>query len=98
MKIQLERGGGFVPAATRRSVTIDSDKLAPDAAARLRDLVAAAALPSLAAAARPISPPRPDAFHYRVVVEDGDQRYSLDAADPDLTPGLRSLVNWLMKH
>src|SRR3954451_16274062 len=98
MKIQLERGGGFVPAATRRSVTIDSDNLPADDAARLRDLVAAAALPSLAAAARPTSPPRPDPFHYRVVVEDGNQRYSVDAADPDLTPAFRSLVNWLMKQ
>jgi hypothetical protein len=80
-------------------VTIDSDTLPAEEAAQLEKLVVAANLPELVAEApRRAAKARPDAFHYRVVVEDGGQNYTIDAADPDLPASLRPLIDWAMKR
>jgi hypothetical protein len=99
MKIQLERGGGLAGAAARRSVTVDSDTLPADEAARLRELVAAADLPGLTGKAPSTQGvPRPDAFHYRLIVDDAGRRSRIDAADPGLSPPLSALIHWLLKR
>jgi hypothetical protein len=69
MRIEFTKGGGFAAPALRQSYAIDSDELSPAEAEELHTMVEALDMESLAnqsAAAQP----RPDAFHYRVKIND----------------------------
>ncbi|HEX7176189.1 MAG TPA: protealysin inhibitor emfourin [Pyrinomonadaceae bacterium] len=102
MRISFDRAGGFAAPAMRRSFKVDTDELAADEAEELRGLLAEADIPSAASrqnaeragAARP----RPDAFHYRLVVEDDEDTRTVVASDADMPESLRPLVQWLTKR
>ena len=97
MRIKFERGGGFLPTATRLSYTIDSADLPPTAANELQALVAEAkdAAPSSPAAN---SRPRPDVFYYRVSIEDETGSHTIEASDNDMPTTFRPLIDWLIKR
>ena len=99
MRIHFQRGGGLAAPAMRQSYTVETDALPDDEAQELRDLINSADIPSLAGrtgASR--SAPRPDAFSYRLVIEDGDQRHTVEASDADMPATLRPLVSWMIKR
>jgi hypothetical protein len=97
MRVHLERAGGFAPSAMRLSHAVDSDELSNEDAAELRTLVADADVAALTSRVRN-SPPRPDAFHYRVTVDSDDGRHTVEASDSDMPAALRPLVEWLIKR
>ena len=97
MRVNLERAGGFAPPAMRLSCAVDSDELSAEDAAELKALVAGADVAALTGRARNSSP-RPDAFHYRVTVDDDDGRHTVEASDGDMPATLRPLVEWLIKQ
>jgi hypothetical protein len=85
MRVVLERTGGV--AGARRALRLASGSLPATVEGRLRDALARAgffALPRRLAPAQP----RPDAFHYRLEVEDGARRHAVEfeesAAGEDL--------------
>jgi hypothetical protein len=76
-------------------VTIDCDRLPPQAAARLRELVRRADLfarPQRAAAALP------DARVYTIALDDGAQCRTVSVPEPIADPALRALVDELAQH
>jgi hypothetical protein len=97
MRVHLERAGGFAPSAMRLSRAVDSDELSTEEAAALKALVADADVAALAGRVRN-SPPRPDAFHYRVTVDSDDGRHTVEASDGDMPATLRLLVEWVIKQ
>lgn len=98
MRIHFERGGGFAPTAMRLSHTVEPEGLPAEEAAELRKLVADANVAGLAGRTSN-APPRPDAFHYRLTVEDDDATtHQIVASDADMPAALRPLVSWLTKH
>ena len=97
MRIHFERGGGFAPTAMRLKHTVEPQELPAEEAAELNRLVAEADVAGLAGRTSN-TPPRPDAFHYRLTVEDGDATHQIVASDADMPAALRPLVKWLTKH
>jgi hypothetical protein len=99
MRIHFERAGGFAAPAMRQKVTIDPGTLPADEARSVADLVKAADLPALANRPRPErARPRPDAFHYRITVEDGGTRSTVEASDGDVPAALVPLIDWLSRR
>ena len=97
MRIEFKRAGGFAAPAMRLDYTVDLDKLSADEAAEVQRLVQQMDIAELAA--RPVSnPPRPDAFHYRVVIDGPAGRHTIQASDADMPGLLRPLVEWLTQH
>ena len=92
MRIEFERTGWF--AGIRFAAAIDTETLPPDDARALQDLVAEADFFRLPA--RLVSPaPGADRFQYRITVESGGQRRTLEAGEAALPETLRSLVERL---
>ncbi|MFL5574394.1 MAG: protealysin inhibitor emfourin [Gemmatimonadaceae bacterium] len=99
MRVHFERAGGFAAPAMRQRWTVDLDALPTEQAEQLRALVSAADVPGLAA--RPVdSMPRasPDAFHYRLTIDDGTREDTVVASDADMPGALWPLVRWLSEH
>jgi emfourin len=94
MRVRLERSGGF--AGARLAVDVEEASLPPDDRAALRDLVRACDFFSL--------PPRlggaatPDAFGYRLAVEDGGRAHTVTARDEGMPDGLCALVDFLVER
>jgi hypothetical protein len=83
----------------RRTATVQEDALSPDEARELAGLVAAADLPAGASEqGERAMTASPDAFHYRLTVEVGGRKYSLQLSDTDMPARLRPLINWLTKR
>lgn len=97
MRIHFERGGGFAPTAMRLSHTVEAQELPASEAAELRRLIADADVAGLAGRTS-VAPPRPDAFHYRLTIEDDAATHQIVASDADMPTTLRPLVSWLTKH
>jgi hypothetical protein len=97
MRIHFERGGGFAPTAMRLSHTVETQELPATEAAELRNLVSGADIAGLAGHASN-TPPRPDAFHYRLTIEDDAATHQIVTSDADMPAALRPLVSWLTKH
>ena len=99
MRIRFDRAGGFAGPAMRRSYTADTDTLPADEAKELRALLNATDIPGLAAQPPGAQPrARPDAFHYRLVVEEGGQQHTVEVSDADMPSSLRPLVHWLLQR
>lgn len=99
MRIRFDRAGGFAAPAMRRSLTVDTEELAADEAEELLALVRRADIPDAAGhQSAEASGPRPDALHYRVIVEDGDDSHTVVASDADMPQTLRPLVQWLSER
>jgi hypothetical protein len=92
-RVEFERTGGF--AGMRVAAAIDSTKLPPEDARQLEENLAAAGFFHL--------PPRPaspaggaDSFHYRITVEEGGRKHTVEcgesAAPEALQPLLRQLT------
>ena len=97
MRIEFQRSGGFAAPAMKLSHSVDSVDLPADEAEELEALVKQADVANLPA--RSVGErPRPDAFYYRVVIEDERGRNTIVTSDADMPPALRPLVNWLSQH
>jgi hypothetical protein len=81
----------------RLSYAVDSGELSTEEAVELKALVADADVAALTGRVRN-SPPRPDAFHYRVTVDSDDGRHTVEASDGDMPATLRPSVEWLIKQ
>jgi hypothetical protein len=95
MKIEFSRSGGFAAPAMKQNLEIDTDDLPPHEAKELLELVDKADIPSTPRV--PISP-RPDAFHYRIKIGDGDVSHTATASDADMPESLNPLVDWLTQR
>jgi hypothetical protein len=99
MHIRFNRAGGFAGPAMRRSYTVDTDTLPAEEANELRALVNTTDIPGLAAQPAGAQPRvRPDAFHYRLIIEEGGRQHTLEVSDTDMPPSLRPLVHWLLQR
>lgn len=93
MQIELERTGGV--AGIRFAATVDTETLATDEAARLRQLVDDSNFFSLPARLS-ASAPGPDRFHYRFTVRTPERSHTVDVSEGALPLPLRALTDWLM--
>jgi hypothetical protein len=96
MRVVLATHGGQAAAINMRLPprVLDSDRLPPEAAAELRELVAAARAeeaPEKAENAR-------DAMSYTVTVDDGGESATITASDTAMSPAFAALLSWLQKH
>jgi hypothetical protein len=92
IRVDLVRSGGFAGISQRASV--DTDKLPPDEAAGIAELVRAVDFDALAS-----GPPRaPDRFQYDLDVQQGRRRHHLTLGERSVTPELRALIDHLMKQ
>ncbi len=96
MRIEFRIDGGLAafPGLTK-PVSIDCDRLPPQANARLRELVQRADLfkrPQRAASGMP------DARVYTIAVDDGAQCRTVTVPEPIADPALRELVDELAQH
>ncbi|PSB24198.1 hypothetical protein C7B82_27930 [Stenomitos frigidus ULC18] len=93
MQITLERSGGFTGMPL--TITVDTAKLSPDNAARLRHLVEAAdffRLPD-----RVSTPAQPDRFEYTVTIQEGTQKHTITVGEAAIPEPLKPLLHWLME-
>ena len=92
MRIQFERSGGFAGLLVQK--TIDTDSLPLQEADKLVNLVEEANFFDLPAQ---ISAPSPgaDQFQYKVTVEEGDQRHTVEIIEPASPDALRQLLREL---
>jgi Emfourin len=98
LHIQFERSGGFGGSAARRTCTFDAADLPAAEAEEIRVLLQTADLDQLAVPASSSQSPRPDEFHYRIVVEREGRRYQFDVSDGKMPASLRPLVKWLTRR
>jgi hypothetical protein len=97
MKIEFTRSGGFAAPAMNRQVEIDTQQLPQHKAEELKKLVEDADLRGVGATGT--SNPRPDEFHYQIVVEDDDgQRVTAKTSDSEMPEALSPLIDWLSKQ
>ncbi len=92
MRVRLERSGGF--GGVRRSFTVDATALAPERAAELRRLVAAADLASFPENPTPLAG-RPDRFVYRLVVEDEAGSRAVTVGEDSASEEMQRLLDWV---
>lgn len=97
MRIEFQRSGGFAAPAMKLSHSVDSDDLPAHEAEQLEALIKQADVANLSAGAVG-ERPRPDAFYYRVVIEDERGRNTIVTSDADMPPALRALIQWLSRH
>ena len=92
MRASLVRTGGF--AGVSMSSMVDTDKLPPEDAQRLKQLVESANFFQLP---ETIAPPKaqPDRFQYRLTVEDDNRSHTVTIAESDLPPSVRPLADFL---
>ena len=95
MKAKVERTGGF--AGGKLTSACDTEQLDSGDAQKLRQLVTSAKFFNLPASIMPAKA-QPDRFQYRVTIEDGGRVYSVTVCETELTPSLRSLTDFLMRH
>ena len=93
MKIEFSRAGGLSAPAMRQNVEIDTDDLPEGEADEVRNLITNAGIAELAKQAKPS--PRPDAFHYRIRVNDKGVSHTATVSDADMPETLSPLIEWL---
>lgn len=93
LRLDLEQTGGFGGLTLRRK--LDTADLAPDAAAEVEQLVAAA---ERAPAPEPPSRPIPDAAHYELTIERDGAGRRLSFDDPAVAPEVRMLIARIHAH
>jgi hypothetical protein len=99
MRIHFERTGGLAGPAARRSCTVDADSLPEGEAKEFHDLVREANVPALAGhSPAEGEPARPDAFRYRLTLEDGGRQHALEVGESAMPATLRPLIKWLTKR
>ena len=86
VRVLVTRTGGF--AGVSRSWRLEEADLDDEGAARLRALVAAAACEQVEPA-----PPRPDGFEVELVLERGDEHWSVRLPERSATGPVRELLD-----
>lgn len=94
MQITLQRTGGFAGIPMTKSV--DSAKLPPAEADRLRQMVESAGFFQLSP--HMTAKPAPDRFQYLLTVTENGKSHSVSMDETALPPALKSLVEWLMRR
>lgn len=91
MKATLKTFGGFAPGLRPRPRVVESSKLDPAHAHRLRSLVAGVhgAVPEARA---------PDERRYEVAIEDGGECRTVCCADSAMTPTFAALLAFIEAH
>lgn len=97
MRIQFERTGGLAAPAMRRGCTVDTASLPKDEAREVEDLLDAANLFAIPAGPAAQAAGR-DVFTYRITVEDGGRRHSVEVPERGMPAALRPLIDWLKKR
>ncbi|MEJ2263969.1 MAG: hypothetical protein P8X95_11020 [Anaerolineales bacterium] len=92
MRIQFQRSGGFAGLLVRTN--IDTASLSKEEAEKLQKMVAEAGFFDLPAQ---LSSPAPgaDQFQYKVSIEEGDHRHTVEASDQAAPDSLRPLLREL---
>ena len=93
MRISFERSGGF--AGMMLTVCVDTAKLAPPEATRLKSLVEAANFFQLPEAIAPAA--QPDRFQYHLTVAEKQRQHSITVSESAIPGSLKPLVEWLME-
>lgn len=91
MRVSVVRGGGL--AGLIRTVSADSDQLAPDDRRELAALVRQTGL--LGAPAAGSGAPEPDRFTYTVTVEDHGHSRTVAFPERSLPAEVRNLISWV---
>ena len=91
MHVEFQRYGGLSPALMNRAPRYVAD-LTPHDAAQVRALVPVDFYVLKTPLARR---PAPDAFHYDIVVQDGEQRNAITLGEDEIPPSLQPLLEWL---
>ncbi len=91
MRIEFKRSGGFMGLSL--STTVDTDSLAVQEADDLKRLVEAAGFFTLPATLK--STKGADQFTYRLTIESGDQRHTVEVSDSVAPESLRPLLQRL---
>lgn len=94
MNIRFERSGGF--AGLRHTRSISSGELSAEEQKRLADLVQAARFFELPAVLRS-SVPGADRFQYRISVETGQLKHTVQVDEAAVPHQLQPLIAWLKK-
>jgi hypothetical protein len=97
MRIELERSGGFAGAAMRRRVSVDTSTLAPAVAGHVERLARALRASTPATPSGSEGRPSPDAFHYRLTIEDGGASHAVLVSDDTASEAARALIDWLLE-
>lgn len=92
MRIQFERSGGFAGMLVRAN--LDTAFLSPEEADKLQKMVEEASFFELPGQ---LSSPSPgaDQFQYKVSVEEGDRRHTVETSDQAAPDSLRPLLREL---
>jgi hypothetical protein len=100
MRIHFERAGGLAPAAMKKTCTVDTANLPADEAREVEGLLKAVDFADLAARSTAFSgrSRERDGLLYRITVEDGDQKHTIQASDGNMPPALRPLIGWMEKR
>ncbi len=93
VKVQFARTGGF--AGMRLMASVDTETLPPEEADRLRRLIARAAFFEQLTSLRSATP-APDRFQYRVTVEEGDRRKTVELDESSIPKSVRPLLDYLV--
>ncbi len=95
MRVTLVRSAGLIPVVTE--TVVDTVTLAPGHAISLEARVRESGiLEADAPQSRPAGASIPDAAGYRLTVDDGQLRRTLDLEEPGLAPAIRSLIEWVI--
>ena len=92
MRIEFERSGGFAGLLVRASV--DTAALPANEAGQLEEWVEQAGFFSLPERLRG-APSAADRFLYRLTIESGDRRHTVEMGESAVPPALSPLVDWL---
>jgi hypothetical protein len=90
MKVSILRGGGLAGIVTRTE--LDADRLPPDAARTLEQMVESAG--PLEEPAQASSESLPDELQYEVTLEDEHGRHTAHFGDTSIPEPVRKLVEW----
>jgi DNA-binding transcriptional LysR family regulator len=91
LKVSVVRGGGLTGLVI--TTTVDSAALSSDDASTLRAMVDGADLAGLPPTTS--RPNHPDAESFRITVENDGNRESVVLTERDLSPAVRSLIEWV---
>jgi len=81
----------------RLSYAVDTDELSASEADELQKLVESADIAGLGER-QSARRPRPDAFSYRLKIDNEDGSHTIVASDTDMSASLRQLITWLVKR
>jgi hypothetical protein len=94
LNIRFERSGGF--AGLRQTRSISSGELSAEEQKRLTDLVESARFFDLPAVLRS-STPQADRFQYKIGVETGQLKHTVQVDEAAVPDELQPLIAWLKK-